>query len=138
MRGRHLQYGWLSAHTGKRQGEVDAIVFGGIRDLAHSRGVGYPACSTELPRYGKWRLETVAISDDIAVVGVRVALGDIVFTVETGGRFVPRARAAEVLDAAAQAAPRRPSSARSCGHRGGRFAREVINRRSWSGGSDAE
>src|SRR5262249_40608096 len=34
--------GGISAQTGKRQGEVGAIVMGGIRDVAHSRAVGYP------------------------------------------------------------------------------------------------
>jgi len=34
--------GGMSAQTGKRQGEVGAIVQGGVRDGAHSRAVGYP------------------------------------------------------------------------------------------------
>ena len=34
--------GGISAQTGKRQGEVGAVVFGGVRDVAHSRRVGYP------------------------------------------------------------------------------------------------
>jgi len=36
--------GGISAQTAKRQGEVGAIVFGGVRDLAHSRRIGYPIC----------------------------------------------------------------------------------------------
>jgi regulator of RNase E activity RraA len=93
--------GGISAQTGKRQGEVGAIVFGGIRDIAHSRGVGYPVWSTEVtPVTGKWRIETVEINGDIEVAGVRVAPGDIVFADESGVCFVPRARAAEVLERA--------------------------------------
>lgn len=38
--------GGISAQTAKRQGEAGAIVFGGIRDLAHSRRVGYPVWAT--------------------------------------------------------------------------------------------
>ena len=34
--------GGISALTGKRQGEVGAIVQGGVRDIAHSRALGYP------------------------------------------------------------------------------------------------
>src|SRR5919106_5874579 len=46
--------GGISAQTGKRQGETGAIVFGGIRDVAHSRRVGYPVWSTEVtPVTGK-------------------------------------------------------------------------------------
>src|SRR6266850_4670142 len=93
--------GGISAQTGKRQGEVGAIVFGGIRDIAHSRGVGYPVWSTEVtPVTGKWRIETVEINGDIEVAGVRVAPGDIVLADDTGVCFVPRARAAEVLELA--------------------------------------
>jgi regulator of RNase E activity RraA len=90
--------GGISAQTGKRQGEAGAIVFGGIRDIAHSRRVGYPVWSTEVtPVTGKWRIETVEINGDIEVAGVRVAPGDIVFADDTGVCFIPRARAAEVL-----------------------------------------
>jgi regulator of RNase E activity RraA len=93
--------GGISAQTGKRQGEAGAIVFGGIRDIAHSRRVGYPVWSTEAtPVTGKWRIETVEINGDIVVAGVRVAPGDIVLADDTGVCFIPRARAAEVLELA--------------------------------------
>ena len=90
--------GGISAQTGKRQGEAGAIVFGGIRDLAHSRSIGYPVWSTEVtPVTGKWRIETVEINGEIEVANVRVTAGDIVYADETGVCFIPRARAAEVL-----------------------------------------
>lgn len=66
--------GGISAQTGHRQGEVGAIVFGGIRDIAHSRRVGYPIWSTEVtPLTGKWRIETVEINGDIQLGDVRVS-----------------------------------------------------------------
>jgi 4-hydroxy-4-methyl-2-oxoglutarate aldolase len=90
--------GGISAQTGKRQGETGAIVFGGIRDIAHSRRVGYPVWSTEVtPVTGKWRIETIEINGEIEVAGIRVAPGDIVLADDTGVCFIPRARAAEVL-----------------------------------------
>ncbi len=90
--------GGISAQTGKRQGEAGAIVFGGIRDIAHSRSVGYPVWSTEVtPVTGKWRIETVEINGEIEVANVRVTAGDIVYADETGVCFIPGARAAEVL-----------------------------------------
>ncbi|CAN7425686.1 RraA family protein [Mesorhizobium sp. LjNodule214] len=90
--------GGISAQTGKRQGEAGAIVSGGIRDLGHSRRVGYPLWATEVtPVTGKWRIETVEINGDIQIAGVRVAPGDIVVADETGVCFIPIARAAEVL-----------------------------------------
>ena len=60
--------GGISAQTGKRQGEVGAIVQGGMRDIAHSRAVGYPIWSSDItPVTGKWRLETVEINGPIQI-----------------------------------------------------------------------
>jgi 4-hydroxy-4-methyl-2-oxoglutarate aldolase len=95
--------GGISAQTGKRQGEAGAIVFGGIRDVGHSRRVGYPVWATEVtPATGKWRIETVEINGEIVIAGIRVAPGDIVLADDTGVCFIPRARAAEVLELAKQ------------------------------------
>lgn len=93
--------GGISAQTGKRQGEAGAIVFGGIRDVGHSRRVNYPIWSTEItPVTGKWRIQTVEINGDVQIAGVRVSPGDIVIADETGICFVPIARASEVLEKA--------------------------------------
>jgi 4-hydroxy-4-methyl-2-oxoglutarate aldolase len=90
--------GGISSQTGKRQGEAGAIVSGGIRDVAHSRRVGYPIWSTEVtPITGKWRIQAVEINGDIMVAGVRVSPGDIVLADDTGVCFIPRHRAEEVL-----------------------------------------
>lgn len=90
--------GGISAQTGKRQGEAGAVVFGGVRDVGHSRRTGYPVWATEFtPATGKWRIETVEINGEIVVADVRVAPGDIVLADDTGVCFIPRARAAEVL-----------------------------------------
>jgi regulator of RNase E activity RraA len=95
--------GGISAQTGKRQGEAGAVVFGGVRDIGHSRRVGYPVWATDYtPVTGKWRIETVEINGEIVVAGVRVAPGDIVLADDTGVCFIPRARAAEVLALARQ------------------------------------
>ena len=95
--------GGISAQTGRRQSEAGAVVFGGVRDVGHSRRVGYPVWATELtPMTGKWRIETVEINGEIVVGGVRVAAGDIVLADDTGVCFIPRSRAAEVLGLARQ------------------------------------
>ncbi len=95
--------GGISAQTGKRQGEAGAVVFGGVRDIGHSRRIGYPVWASEFtPVTGKWRIETVEINGEIVVGGVRVAPGDIVLADDTGVCFIPRARAAEVLALAQQ------------------------------------
>jgi regulator of RNase E activity RraA len=91
--------GGISAQTGKRQGEAGAVVFGGVRDVAHSRRVGYPIWSTEVtPATGKWRIQTVELNCEVSIGGIRVAAGDIVVADDTGVCFIPRDRAGEVLE----------------------------------------
>ena len=97
--------GGISAQTGKRQGEVGAIVSGGIRDVGHSRAVGYPIWSSELTAVtGKWRLQTIEINGSVEIGGVRVEPGDLVIADETSVCFVPRLRMADVLALAQQKA----------------------------------
>jgi regulator of RNase E activity RraA len=91
--------GGISALTGKRQGEAGAIVMGGVRDIAHSRVVGYPVWSSEIsPVAGKWRIETVEINGSVEIGDVRVEPGDLVVADDTGVCFVPRDRILDVLE----------------------------------------
>jgi 4-hydroxy-4-methyl-2-oxoglutarate aldolase len=93
--------GGISAQTGKRQGESGAIVMGGVRDVAHSRAVGYPIWSSDItPATGKWRIETVEINGDVQIGDVRVSPGDLVIADDTGVCFIPRDYILEVLEAA--------------------------------------
>ena len=97
--------GGISAQTGKRQGEVGAIVQGGVRDIAHSRAVGYPVWASDItPVTGKWRLETVEINGPIQIGEIRVSPGDLVVADDTGVCFIPRDVVLEVLEAAEQKA----------------------------------
>jgi regulator of RNase E activity RraA len=91
--------GGISALTGKRAGERGAIVMGGIRDIPHSRAVGYPLWAAEVtPVTGKWRLETVEINGTVQIGHVRVAPGDLVVADDTGVCFIPRDRIVPVLE----------------------------------------
>jgi len=97
--------GGISAQTGKRQGEAGAIVEGGVRDVAHSRALGYPIWASDVtPVTGKWRLETVEINGAVQIGEVRVAAGDLVVADDTGVCFIPRDMVLEVLEAAEQKA----------------------------------
>ena len=69
-----------------------------LRDIAHSRGIGYPVWSKGAsPITGKWRIETVAINVPVSICGASVKPGDLVVADEAGVCFVPHERAAEVL-----------------------------------------
>ncbi|HZE60408.1 MAG TPA: RraA family protein [Burkholderiales bacterium] len=90
--------GGVSASIGKRQGEIAAIVDGAVRDIDHSRRIGYPIWSAGVsPITGKWRIETMAVNQRVQIAGVEVNPGDLVLADECGVCFVPLARAAEVL-----------------------------------------
>jgi len=90
--------GGVSASIGKRQGEAGAIVDGAVRDIDHSREIGYPVWSSGVsPITGKWRIETLAVNRPVRMAGIEVRPGDLVVADECGVCFVPFARAAEVL-----------------------------------------
>jgi 4-hydroxy-4-methyl-2-oxoglutarate aldolase len=90
--------GGMSASIGHRQGQLGAIVDGAVRDIDHSREVGYPIWSRSVsPMTGKWRVQTVAINKQVAICGIAVNPGDLVLADETGVCFIPRERTAEVL-----------------------------------------
>ena len=91
--------GGISALTGKRAGERGAIVMGGVRDIPHSRSVGYPVWASEItPVTGKWRLETVEINGTVMIGDVRVPAGDLVVADDTGVCFIPREQIMPVLE----------------------------------------
>jgi len=90
--------GGVSASIGRRQGEIGAVVDGAVRDIDHSRRIGYPIWSAGVsPITGKWRIETIAVNDPVHIAGIEVKPGDLVVADECGVCFVPFARAAEVL-----------------------------------------
>jgi len=99
--------GGVSASVGRRQGEAGAIVDGAVRDIDHSRKIGYPIwCSSVSPVTGKWRIQTVAINRPVSIAGIPVRPGDLVVADEVGVCFIPFDRAIEVL-AVAQRLTRR-------------------------------
>jgi regulator of RNase E activity RraA len=91
--------GGISSYTAQRQGERGAIVMGGVRDVRHSRSIGYPIWASEItPITGKWRLETVEINGEIQMGDVRVNPGDLVVADDTGVVFIPRDQVMPVLE----------------------------------------
>jgi 4-hydroxy-4-methyl-2-oxoglutarate aldolase len=90
--------GGILASIAKRQGELGAIVDGSVRDVGHSREIGYPIWSRSVsPITGKWRIRTVSINKPVEICGVRVMPGDLVLADEVGVCFVPFDHIAKVL-----------------------------------------
>lgn len=93
--------GGQSATIARRQGFIGAVVDGTVRDPEQYRGMGWPVwCKGFTPITGKWRMQTVEVNGKVQVCGAQVSPGDLVCADEAGVAFVPRERAAEVLEAA--------------------------------------
>ncbi len=93
--------GGQSATIARRQGFIGAVVDGTVRDAEQYRSIGWPVwCKGFTPITGKWRMQTVEVNGAVQICGVQVRPGDVVCADEAGVSFVPRERAAEVLEAA--------------------------------------
>ena len=97
--------GGLSASIGCREGEVGAIIDGGIRDVQQSRDLRFPVWSRGASSVtGKWRLETVAVNGVVTICGVQVRPGDLVVADEGAVCFIPREAVTAVLKRAREIA----------------------------------
>jgi len=95
--------GGQSATIAKRQGFIGAIVDATVRDPDGYRSMDWPVwCKGFTPITGKWRMETVEVNGVVEICGVQVRPGDLVCADEAGVAFVPRERAADVLQLARQ------------------------------------
>ena len=93
--------GGQSATIARRQGFIGAIVDATVRDPEQYRSMGWPVwCRGFTPITGKWRMQTVEVNGTVQICGVQVRPGDLVCADEAGVAFVPRDRAAEVLEVA--------------------------------------
>ena len=89
--------GGIMASLALRQGLQGAIVDGGVRDVGHSRRIGFPIWSKDVsPITGKWRCVTEEVNVPVKVAGVTVHAGDLVVADETGICFVPKLLISEV------------------------------------------
>ena len=97
--------GGLSATIAKRQGEVGAVVDGGVRDIEQQREIGFPVWTRGVSSVtGKWRLQTVAVNGTVRVCGKQVRPGDLVVADEGAVCFIPREHVAAVLNRAQEIA----------------------------------
>ena len=90
--------GVRAVHGAMRQGEIGAIVDGGIRDVAALRKLGYPIWSRDISPITLFgRIQTVAVNGPVLIAGVRVMPGDLVVADDDGICFVPVSLVESVL-----------------------------------------
>lgn len=93
--------GGQSATIAMRQGFIGAIVDATVRDPEQYRGMGWPVwCRGFTPITGKWRMQTVEVNGTVQICGIPVKPGDLVCADDAGVAFVPREKAAAVLEVA--------------------------------------
>jgi 4-hydroxy-4-methyl-2-oxoglutarate aldolase len=91
--------GGVMATTAHYQKLAAAVVDGGVRDVGHSRSLGFPVWSRDIsPITGKWRAVTQEINGPVTIAGVTVHAGDLVIADETGICFVPARLVEQVLE----------------------------------------
>jgi 4-hydroxy-4-methyl-2-oxoglutarate aldolase len=91
--------GGVLASIARRQGEIGAVVDGAVRDVGHSRDIGYPIWSRSVsPITGKWRVRTAAVNVPVTICGILVNPGDIIAADEVGVCVVPLSLAEDVLE----------------------------------------
>lgn len=90
--------GGIMATIASRQKLSGAVVDGGVRDVGHSRKLGFPVWSKDRsPITGKWRCITQEINGPVSIYGVTVHPGDLVVADETGICFIPQNIVEDVL-----------------------------------------
>jgi len=82
-------------------GAVGTVTDGNLRDTPKIAALGYPAFSrSRRPIDYRRRMAITGVRQTVAIGGVQIADGDLVLADDDGVVVVPRAREAEVLDAA--------------------------------------
>lgn len=90
----------MTQYAGAR-GIAATVIDGVCRDVSKALGDGYPLFTRgRYMRTGKDRVEVLSVNQPVAISGARVCSRDIVVADANGVLVVPRARAAEVAQAA--------------------------------------
>lgn len=94
-------WGGLLSLGARLRGVRGVVVDGACRDVAEARELAFPVhARASVPATARGRLRQRSAGEPVLVAGVTVRPGDVVLADATGVVFVPRARAAEVLQVA--------------------------------------
>jgi regulator of RNase E activity RraA len=94
-------WGGLLCLGAQLRGVRAAVVDGACRDVAEAHELGFPVYArASVPVTARGRLRQRSTGEPVVIAGVPVEPGDVVVADSTGVAFVPRARAAEVLELA--------------------------------------
>lgn len=96
-------WGGVASVAAQQNGAAGLIVDGGVRDADEIMELGFPVFSRHVvPLSGKTRVKVIEINTTIKIDGMPVHPGDIIIGDSSGIVVVPRDRAAEVAERAAE------------------------------------
>jgi 4-hydroxy-4-methyl-2-oxoglutarate aldolase len=85
----------------KSRGVAGLVVHGSIRDHEPIRQSGFPVlCRGFSPVASRWDMETIAMNEPIAIAGVPIRPGDVIYADGDGLIVIPKDDAVAVLDRA--------------------------------------
>ncbi len=94
-------WGELLATAARGRGAAGALIDGAVRDVAAMRELGFPVFAAGVCPYDSLHRQRVVARDEaVAIGGVTIRSGDVLFADEDGVVIVPREVEAQVLQAA--------------------------------------
>ncbi|KAB0266800.1 RraA family protein [Microvirga brassicacearum] len=100
-RAEYGSWGENQALMAQSRGIVGLVVHGSVRDREWIRQTGFPVlCRSFSPVSSKWELETVAMNEPIAIDGVAIVPGDIIYADADGFIVIPQDQVDTVFDRA--------------------------------------
>jgi regulator of RNase E activity RraA len=94
-------WGDIVSHAARARGAAGVVIDGACRDIDASAAIGFPVYGRAVvPISARGRIVQKSFNEPVRIAGVTVRPGDLVLADGSGVVFVPRDRAAELIDLA--------------------------------------